>query len=194
MKILLKNNVQGQLSIDLFVDKQTPKVRVVIPIGGTVDVGSQISVEDLARSQQLQEMVADGDVTITLEAETSDNVTGLASATVFSAVQLVAATAVIGMGIAAKSGTIVAASVAAVDIGGAGESMTVDILKNGVSILTAPIVWDSTSTARTAIAGALDAAQVQVATGDFLEASLTYVAGAPTPITNTIIALEILPA
>ena len=73
--------------------------------------------------------------------------------------------------------------------------MAIDILKNGTTVLSAAIVIDDTVSARTAVAGALDSAEIEVVEGDFLEAVLTYTpGGGPTPIIGTVVELRIIPS
>ena len=194
MQILLTNTRSSQISLDLFINKSAPNIRTTIPGGGSVDIGELISLEELALSQQLQELIADGDITLSVVAEAGD-VTDLIPSLILTASQVTAASETIPLGIATKSGTIVAASAASIVVAAAGESMAIDILKNGVTVLTAAITLDDTSTARTAVAGVLDSTVVAVAAGDFFEAALTYTAGGgPTPMESIIVNLEISPS
>jgi hypothetical protein len=68
-------------------------------------------------------------------------------------------------------------------VAGAGESITVDVLKNGVSILSAPILIDSAVAAKTAVVGLITTSALAV--GDFIEVAYTYtVGGTPTPMSG----------
>lgn len=193
MKIYLQNKSGGQLSVDFFISKKLPRIQGKMLPGGSLDVGEIFTLDQLDLSAELQKWVADGMVDIVTESESLD-IVQLSSLLTLSAQQVVAASATLAMGMATKTGTIKTAKAASITIGGAGESMSVDILKNGVSILTAAIVIDITTVAREAVLGVLDETQIQVVEGDFFEALLTYVAGAPTPISNVIAQIEITPA
>ena len=75
---------------------------------------------------------------------------------------------------------------------GAGESLTVDVLVNGVSILAAPYVLDATQAPKTQIKLPISAAFITVGkvlnAGDRIQVNRTYVAGgAPTAPANTIV-------
>lgn len=77
------------------------------------------------------------------------------------------------------------------DIAAAGESLTIDVLKEGVSILTAPYAYDATAAAKTRIDLPLVADTV-FALGDLLTVSRTYVAGGgPTPLGANKVVMEI---
>lgn len=106
--------------------------------------------------------------------------------------QETAASNTIAMGICPKDGTIVSCKAACITVPASGESMSIDVKKNNVSILSSPITIDDSATARTAIDGTLDSGQVSVSAGDFFEAELTYTAGgSPTPMTDTVVTVEI---
>lgn len=80
----------------------------------------------------------------------------------------------------------------------AGESMVFDVLKNGVSVLTATYTYDST---KASLAGTivdlmalLDSTKASVKIGDKLEVTRTYAAGGgPTPMTHTGVTVEFEP-
>ena len=193
MIINLNNLKGGDLSLDLFITKDIPPIRALIPQGGSVDVGEQVSLEQLALSQDLQTLIANGDISMTVQSESTDIEEALHKL-VLTVAQVTAASESIPLGLAPKSGTIKAAKAASIAVAAATEDMSIDILKNGATILTAAIVIDDSVAARTVVAGVLDSAEVEVAEGDFLEAVLTYTAGTPTPIVGTIVELEIIPS
>lgn len=67
----------------------------------------------------------------------------------------------------------------------AGESMVVDVLKNGVSILSATFTYDSTKSANTLYELSVTT-DAELAVGDVLTVSRDYTAGGgPTPLVNT---------
>ena len=73
----------------------------------------------------------------------------------------------------------------------AGESLTIDVQRNGVSVLAAAFVYNNTRTARTLYNLTL-AANANIAMGDQLTVIRTYVAGGgPTPIGSSVVAVEI---
>lgn len=79
----------------------------------------------------------------------------------------------------------------------AGESMTIDVLRNGVSILTGVFTYDSTKTAKKQLSlmNLLTAAGKKIAAGDVLTATRVYTAGGgPTPIANNAVVVELGPA
>lgn len=80
---------------------------------------------------------------------------------------------------------LVAAAVAA-----SGESLTINVLKNGVSILTAPFVYDSPDPSDTVISLPV-LPDVSFVLGDVITVARTYVAGGgPTPIGANKVVLE----
>lgn len=76
-----------------------------------------------------------------------------------------------------------------------GESMVFDVLKNGASILTSAYTHDSTTnTGLVDLMFRLDATKQDIAVGDKLEVSRTYVAGGgPTPMTHSRVDVEWAP-
>lgn len=194
MIIRLNNLKGGDLSLDLLVTRDIPPIRVLIPQGGFANVGDLVSLDELNLSEDLKTLVGAGDLSITVVGD-SDDLSEVIAGTILGVPQLTAASESIPMGTAKKSGTIISAQAASIVItGDATEELSIDILKNGSTILTAAIVIDDSSTARTVVAGALDPAEIQVVAGDFLEAVLTYTAGTPAPISGTVIEVEIIPA
>lgn len=59
-------------------------------------------------------------------------------------------------------------------------TVTVDVKKNGTSVLTAPVVLDNANTARLTEAASIDSAQDDLASGDWLEVVVTASAGTGT--------------
>lgn len=89
------------------------------------------------------------------------------------------------------AGEVVAATVITGANRGVGESLTVDIQKNGVSILTAPLVLDNTLPGKT-LRNLPVQPGTRFAVGDVVTFIRTYVAGgAPTPVGPSRIVLEI---
>lgn len=74
---------------------------------------------------------------------------------------------------------------------GAGESMTVDLLKNGVSVLTAVLTIDATTDTLNQIPLPIDPALASFLAGDVFTTTRDYTAGGtPTPMANTTVVVE----
>lgn len=71
-QITLTNLAAGSLSIDITVPGQDEAVRVSLPRGGSTDIGDQITMDDLNKSQVVKDLVADGNLSIKSDAEASD--------------------------------------------------------------------------------------------------------------------------
>lgn len=70
-QILITNLTGGKLSLDvLFSDKTV--LRENIAIGGSVDVGDKVTVDDLNKNTQIQSLIANGTISISEQAEASD--------------------------------------------------------------------------------------------------------------------------
>lgn len=95
------------------------------------------------------------------------------SVEIFAANQAAAASATIPLGIAHRTGKIADARVAAITPLTGNDAYTVDIRRNGVTILTAPIALLNTTGARISVVGVLSASLAAVAVGDFFEAVVT---------------------
>lgn len=92
-----------------------------------------------------------------------------------------------------QPGTILVVKFIGAEVPGVGESMTIDLLKNGVTVLTAALVYDDSLLANTWYPASLDAAEVPVAEGDLLTVDRVYAAGAPTPIAQNEVVVELGP-
>jgi hypothetical protein len=92
----------------------------------------------------------------------------------------------IPLGHAAKAGRLTGASVTVPVKPGGNDTYAVDILKDGVSILSAPITVDSAVTNKVAIAGTL-VADKTVAAGAYFEATITYTHGTGQPASAGIV-------
>jgi len=106
--------------------------------------------------------------------------------------QLVAAdlTALMAGGVAKHAGKINSLFLVSSVACGSGESMDIDVLKNGVSILTAPYTIDDTTPVGEQIELPL-VEHTEVAIGDILTVSRDYTAGGtPTPMTATLVQCE----
>lgn len=98
-----------------------------------------------------------------------------------------------GSGIVLQPGNVREVFVQLVAACASGESMVVDVLKNGVSILSATLTINSTNgTAKAQIAASV-AAGAAVVAGDVLTCSRTYVAGGGPSMTQTRIVVEYAP-
>ena len=73
---------------------------------------------------------------------------------------------------------------------GVGESMAIDLLVNGASILTAPYTFDATAAAKTQIKLPVDPAKQQINIGDKVTVSRTYVAGGGPTMTASVVVVE----
>jgi hypothetical protein len=74
---------------------------------------------------------------------------------------------------------------------GAGESLTVDVQKNGVTVLTTPLVVDNTRTGKTVHRPSVAALGASAALGDIFTVVRTYAAGAPAPVGPNKVVIEI---
>ena len=93
-------------------------------------------------------------------------------------------------GIAKHAGKVNSIFVQTSVVCGAGESMDIDVLKNGASILTAPYTIDDTTPINTQIDLPL-VLDTEVAIGDVLTATRNYTAGGTaTPMTSTLVQVE----
>lgn len=189
MKILLGNPSSDPLSLDVGVGEVT--LRENIPAGGSVNVGDRVAADDLSKNPIIRQLVAANRLTVTTESEAGD-VDSLLDSQLMEWVQEAAATqAEMLLGTVDMAGVIqVEAQVGAVP--GAGESMTFDVLKNGVSILASALVADATTVtaARQVLYG--DEGGATVEKGDEISIATTYVAGTPTPIVNSALRVKIL--
>lgn len=68
---------------------------------------------------------------------------------------------------------------------------TVDVKKNGVTVLTATVVLDNANTARVVEAGTVDSAVDDVVAGDVIEAVITISAGTGTLPTGVFVSIEV---
>lgn len=96
--------------------------------------------------------------------------------------QATGASATIPLGIAHRAGKIIDARIAAITPLTGNDTYTVDIRKNGVTVLSAVIAAANTDTARQSKTGVLTV--TSVAAGDFFEAVATYTHGTGTAPLN----------
>lgn len=88
------------------------------------------------------------------------------------------------------AGDIQALTLTVAGLPAAGESLTVDVQKNSVSVLAAPVVFDSTATSKQKVFS--PTANNPWKVGDILTVIRTYVAGGgPTPIGPNRVTIEI---
>lgn len=191
MKILIGNTSTDPFSLDVKVGETI--LRDTIPGNGNVDVGSKVAADDLNQNSIIRRLVATGLLTVSTESEASD-VDSLLDSQILQYAQVTAATqAAIFIGTSDLAGVIeVEAQVGAIP--GALETMTFDVLVNGVTVLTSALIADAATSpvARTTLYGAEGGALV--AKGDEISVALTYAAGTPTPIVNSAIRVKILKA
>lgn len=81
--------------------------------------------------------------------------------------------------VAGATGTVLSVSVGSVVAAGASSSATVDVLKNGTTILTGTVVVDNGNTAYVGEAGTVSVSALVA--GDVIEARVTAVSGANKP-------------
>jgi hypothetical protein len=92
-------------------------------------------------------------------------------------------------GVAANGGLVRSLWLLSSKPAAAGESLTIDVTANGVSLLAAPFVFDSTKTAAAQIELPL-AASHNIVTGDPILVSRTYVAGGGPTMTASSVGVE----
>lgn len=71
-QVTLTNLTQSNLSLDISVPGQDEAVRVSLTPGGSEDVGDQITMDDLNKSQQVKDLVAAGRLSVKSDAEAGD--------------------------------------------------------------------------------------------------------------------------
>lgn len=104
--------------------------------------------------------------------------------------QATGASATIPLGITSRAGIVKDVRVAAITPLTTNDTYTVDIRKNGVTILTAPMALLAGTAARASIVGVLAVANTPLAVGDFLEAVIVYTHGTGTAPLNVIAQLQ----
>lgn len=108
------------------------------------------------------------------------------------AAQETAVTATLDGGHVRQPGTIVSVRALVRAAAAAGEDIAVDILKNGVTVLTGALTIDDTIAAGVWISASIDLSAAAVVLGDHIEIDLTYTAGlGPTPIVGTVVEVDI---
>ena len=191
MQINIVNNGSSQLSLDVTIGEII--LRETIAVGGSVDVGDRITIDNLNQDPAIRSLVAAGIITITTVSESTD-VESLLDSQILQANQAVAASTTIFAGTADMSGQV-QVELQAGAVPAAGESMVIDVLKNGITILSSAVTLDATTypTVRETIV--IVEANNIVAKGDEFTVSLTYTqGGGPTPIVNTSVRIKILKA
>lgn len=193
MKVLINNLSGGSLSLDLQLGNHDA-IRESLVAGASVDVSDKATADELSQSPQVQSLVNAGRISVTTESEAGD-IESLLDSQMMEVVQQVAATvAETFLGTADMAGALqVEAQIGSIPA--ADENMSIDVLVNGVTVLSAPILADLTNSpvVRTQLFG--DEQGVVVAKGDEISYSLTYVPGAgATPIIRTGVRVKILKA
>lgn len=105
-------------------------------------------------------------------------------------VQAAAASGTVVLGVAPRAGQITDARVAAITPLTGNATYTVDIHKNGVSILSAVLALSTGTAARASVVGAL--ATTSVAAGDFFEAVVTNTPGTGAAPANIVFQVQLL--
>ncbi len=114
------------------------------------------------------------------------------SVEIFAGVQAAAASATIPLGIATRAGFLVDTRVAAITPLTGNATYTVDIRKNGTTVLSAVIGLLTTTAARISVVGALAVANTPVAVGDFFEAVITNTPGTGTAPANIVFQMQLI--
>lgn len=194
MKVLLGNPGSSPLSLDINLGGGKDAIRESIPAGGSVDVGDKATVDDLQANSLVRSLVSAGSLTVSTETEASD-VESLLDSQLMEVVQETAASvSETLLGTADMKGAIqVEAQVGRIPA--SGESMVIDVLVNGSTVLSSPITADDTTVtaARQTLFG--DEQNTVVNKGDEISYSLDYTAGgSPSPIINTAVRVKLLKA
>ncbi len=114
------------------------------------------------------------------------------SVEIFAGTQATGASGTVPLGIASRAGIIKDCRVAAITPLGAGDTYTVDIRRNGTTILTAPMALLSSTAARASVVGTLAASLAAVAVGDFFEAVATYTHATGTAPANVVFQVQLI--
>ncbi|MBF6591128.1 MAG: hypothetical protein IVW57_11465 [Ktedonobacterales bacterium] len=98
------------------------------------------------------------------------------------------------LGIASRAGLLKDVRVAAITPLTGNDIYTVDIKKNGVSVLVGgtPISLLSSTAARISVVGSLDPTKTAIADGDFLEAAITFTHNTGTGPLNVVFQAQLL--
>ncbi len=114
------------------------------------------------------------------------------SVEIFTTVQATGASVTVPLGIASRAGLVKDVRVAAITPLTGNDTYTVDIRKNGTTILSAVMSLLSTTAARISVVGAQAVANTPVAIGDFFEAVITYTHGTGTAPANVVAQVQLL--
>lgn len=107
--------------------------------------------------------------------------------------QATAASGTIILGIATRPGKVADVRIAAITPLTGNATYTVDVRKNGATILTAPLALSAATAARASVVGTLNTlGKATVASGDFFEAVITDTPGAGTAPANVAIQAQLL--
>jgi hypothetical protein len=85
---------------------------------------------------------------------------------------------------ARRAGTVTAVKLVSAVTAASGESMVIDVLKNGATILSSTYTYDSTKTAKSRLALSVTGSTT-IAVGDIITVSRTYTAGSTPAMTYT---------
>lgn len=114
------------------------------------------------------------------------------SVEIFASSQATAASATVPLGIATRAGFLVDTRVAAITPLTGNATYTVDIRKNGTTVLSAAIGLLTTTAARASVVGALAVANTPVAAGDFFEAVITNTPGTGAAPANIVFQMQLI--
>jgi hypothetical protein len=103
-----------------------------------------------------------------------------------------ATVAVVPLGIASRAGKVADVRVAAVTPLTGNATYTVDIKKNGVTVLTAPMALLAATPARGSVVGVLAANPTNVVPGDFFEAAVSSVPGTGAAPANIVFQVQLI--
>lgn len=95
------------------------------------------------------------------------------------------------MHVASLPGQVLSVKAGSIAIAIGNSTVTVDVKKNGTSVLTAVITLDNTNTARVAEAGTISGSQDDLVAGDILETVITATIGTGTLPTGVFVNIEV---
>lgn len=93
--------------------------------------------------------------------------------------------------VARSSGTILELAAGSISVATGNATVTIDLLKNGVSVLTSVLTLDSSNISRQVKVGVLNGASVSLVSGDWLELVITATAGTGTLPTGVFASVKI---
>lgn len=191
--VSIKNNTSNNIAFEariLTMQGQHVTVRASLPATLTtvVPLPNGVTAEMLAEAPEVKAEQAKPAPNWSVVSVDSKGVQGLSDYEVFRSVAA-AASATLALGCAQRNMKLAKLRVSGVTASGAGESFTVsDIKINGVSKLPVAqqVALPQNTAAYTDVSGSLSGSWTEIKEGDFVEAVVTYVAGAATLTTMAV--------